>query len=499
MAEETELKLALRPTDLARLLAHPLLRSPVLPAQRLFNTYFDTPDLALMKERIAVRERRVGRRTLLTVKTAGRSAGGLSRRGEWEAPTRAGAPDFLALVDDAELAQRLLAWAPRLRPVFSTDFQRQTWLLNHAGAQIELALDRGQIRANGRSEDLLELELELKSGPPDALFTLALTLALGPQGDAAPGLWLCPSERSKAERGLALYRNQAVAAPDAPELANAMDARSAFCRIAAQQLARLQAELIALQSGPADGDDPEPLHQVRVALRRLRSALGLFAAHLPRRFVAHWRQAWKDSAHELDAARDHDVFALDTLPLLLQGDSGFAPLRAWADALRLAHHRRAIERLREPALGLRVLAFSRALHGLQQGQSGHGGRPGALRAWARALLRRRHHSLLKHLQRSDDRGAALHALRIRLKQQRYAQEFVSALLPPHAHSAALHKRAQDQLGALNDLRFAKSLLRQAPGAQPPDLSQRLEDERRSRLARLPELRRALAAARTPWD
>ncbi|MDV7393721.1 CYTH domain-containing protein, partial [Arthrospira platensis SPKY1] len=65
MVRETELKLSLRASDLPRLLAHPLLQ--VRPAtRRLLNTYYDTPALDLMRERIALRERRIGRRTWLT-------------------------------------------------------------------------------------------------------------------------------------------------------------------------------------------------------------------------------------------------------------------------------------------------------------------------------------------------------------------------------------------------------------------------------------------------
>ena len=81
MPQETELKLELHPEDLPQLLAHPLLSAQPPRRERLFNTYFDTSALALRAQRMAVRERRVGRRTLLTVKTAGTSVGGLSRRG----------------------------------------------------------------------------------------------------------------------------------------------------------------------------------------------------------------------------------------------------------------------------------------------------------------------------------------------------------------------------------------------------------------------------------
>lgn len=200
---ETELKLRLEARDVPRLLSHPLLAATP-QTLHLLNTYFDTPDLALKARRIAVRERRMGGQTLLTVKTAGQSVGGLTRRSEWEAPTRPGQPDFAALVDDAALAADLVALAPRLRPVFRTDFQRRRWVLTHGGARVELALDEGLIStdtpAGGRSEPILELELELLDGPAEALLSLAAALQAG--SDPA---WLHPFDLSKAQRGLALF------------------------------------------------------------------------------------------------------------------------------------------------------------------------------------------------------------------------------------------------------------------------------------------------------
>jgi inorganic triphosphatase YgiF len=204
---ETELKLRLDARDVPRLLSHPLLAGTP-QTLHLLNTYFDTPDLALKARRIAVRERRADGQTLLTVKTAGQSVGGLTRRSEWEAPTCPGQPDFGALVDDAALAADLMALAPRLRPVFRTDFQRRRWELDHGGARVELALDEGLIStghradapAGTRSEPILELELELLDGPAEALLSLAAALQTG-----SDQVWLHPFDLSKAQRGLALF------------------------------------------------------------------------------------------------------------------------------------------------------------------------------------------------------------------------------------------------------------------------------------------------------
>ena len=200
---ETELKLSLKEEDLPRLLTHPLLAKGA-GTQRLLNTYFDTPDLALQQRRMAVRERLAGDQWLLTVKTAGRSENGLSRRQEWEAPTTPGTLQFDTLVDEAALAAELMAMRPHLKALFCTDFERQRWVIEHASAQIEVALDQGRIHVPGTdlSEPLLELELELLSGPEAALLALANVLRKTPQGD----LTLTPSDASKAQRGMALWQ-----------------------------------------------------------------------------------------------------------------------------------------------------------------------------------------------------------------------------------------------------------------------------------------------------
>ena len=199
---ETELKLSLNAADLPALRAHPLLAGPS-DTQRLLNTYFDTPTQDLQRARMAVRERLSGSDWLLTVKTAGSSVGGLSRRQEWEGPTLQGALDFAALVDDAALAAQLMAWRADLQPLFRTDFERQRWVITHAEAQIEVALDQGEVSVPGTSlsAPILELELELLGGPDTALLLVAEALRQSPSGPLA----LLPSDTSKAQRGMALW------------------------------------------------------------------------------------------------------------------------------------------------------------------------------------------------------------------------------------------------------------------------------------------------------
>lgn len=205
MSTETELKLCLAPASVAALLRAPLL-SNAPKQQHLYNTYFDTNNLALTQQKVAVRERRIGEQTLLTVKTAGESQGGLSRRQEWEAPTQPGAFDFISLVDDKTLANALASVAAELVPVFTTDFERLSWRISLPNGEVEVALDRGVILVNRHGREasipICELELELKAGSVDALDSLAQQLK-----SVAP---LTPADESKAARGYQLFHSLAA-------------------------------------------------------------------------------------------------------------------------------------------------------------------------------------------------------------------------------------------------------------------------------------------------
>ncbi|GHE20885.1 inorganic triphosphatase [Halomonas urumqiensis] len=196
MNQEIELKLALGSTGPQALRRHPLLAGLSSRMSDLGNTYYDTPDATLEARRMALRLRRVDGRLVQTLKTRGEGGGGLSSRGEWEWDVPGPGLDLAGLSTvpaAAELGEATLA---RLAPRFATDFHRETWWLNHAGSRIELALDEGEIIAGSRRVAIRELELELKEGEPDALWSLALAFA--------DRVSLRPSDTSKAARAGAL-------------------------------------------------------------------------------------------------------------------------------------------------------------------------------------------------------------------------------------------------------------------------------------------------------
>src|SRR5829696_6672394 len=204
---ETELKLRLDPNDIERLRQAPLLVATESSRTGVDNVYFDTADLLLHRNRMALRLRHIDGRWLQTLKTANGSGGPLSQRGEWE--THARVLRGQGRVDRRRFGETPLSKLfaaqkapPALRPLFHTRFQRTRWILQRPGATIEVALDVGEITRVGARQDvpdrICELELELKQGEPGVLLDTALEL-LGLIRDAP--LALVPVARSKAERG----------------------------------------------------------------------------------------------------------------------------------------------------------------------------------------------------------------------------------------------------------------------------------------------------------
>ncbi|SHE60822.1 CYTH domain-containing protein [Modicisalibacter ilicicola DSM 19980] len=198
LPEEVELKLALGSHGAAQLLRHPALDALPQRRERLTNTYYDTPDGALEAARVALRIRRTTEHTLQTLKTAGSGSGGLSTRGEWEWEIDGDGLDRESLRDLPPMQALDDTLLETLAPRFTTDFERLRWLVEHPDATIEVALDRGEIRAGEHCVAIEELELELKAGDPETLWRLARELA-----EQVP---LRPANVSKAARGAALDR-----------------------------------------------------------------------------------------------------------------------------------------------------------------------------------------------------------------------------------------------------------------------------------------------------
>ena len=447
--QEVELKLRVPPTRLRALLASPLLRASGAPrTMRLAATYYDTPDLHLWRNRIALRVRREGRRWVQAVKGGGSVASGVHTRMEFETVVRDAHPD-LSVLPRSPLVKVLRAGnvAATLVPVLSTDIKRSLRLLAPApGVLIEVAIDRGEIRSGTRCDAVCELELELKQGPLTALFDLALQLA------AVQPLEL--ESQSKAERGYALYSTQ-FAKPHkatAVRLDSAMDAGAAFCIIAASTLAQVQGNA----RGVLDSEDPEYLHQMRVGLRRLRSALDLFHEPLGDALAVQ-AASLRALGAGLGAARDWDVLITETLPQL-SGLPHIKSLAAICGVMCQTTRTKSKKVIKTNTYTETMLTLGRWL-AMPQATADTAWRAPARVAAAR-ILAIRHARVLKRGQRlAKQTPAQLHRLRIAVKKLRYAAEFFDDLFQVKAMAVqrARLEKLQDILGSINDAETVESL------------------------------------------
>ena len=235
-----------------------------------------------------------------------------------------------------------------------------------------------------------------------------------------------------------------------------MAVSEAFRAVVFACLGHLQAN----ERGLLESDDPEYLHQARVALRRLRSAFTVFARAFPRAGLEEVLTELRWLGGYLGPARDWDVFAVETLPALmaaLPGDPNLhallkrtTELRAAADASARAAV--ASRRYTKALLSLIALFYRRPWESIaDKAAAAERARP--LLQFAASVLARRQRKILK---RGRDLAAldatALHALRIDIKKARYAAEFFSSLYDEeavHDYTTAL-ARLQSLLGGLND-------------------------------------------------
>lgn len=510
---EIELKLAVPPDALSRLARDPRLKAIVNGAsrrKRLFTTYFDTPDRRLMAAELALRIRREGRRRIQTLKTSGHPELGPLARGEWEREIVGETPvldsSWLAEIGDKD-ARRLLAKAKvqaRLEPLFSTDFSRQTWRIRHGGSVIELAIDRGRIEGPDGAAPISEVELELKSGDPAALYGVAREIAR-----MVPAV---VETRSKAERGYALGRPaRGGVRMMAFDIDRAATVETAFRTVGRICIAHTRANEMLVREQPS----VEGVHQLRVGLRRMRSALSAFRDLLPE----HERRGRSDElrwiASSCGAARDWDVFRTQLLKPLARYVDDEPALRRVTRAADAARER-AYAEMRD------VLASRRMTDSLLEieewwergdwAAAMGDWRTNPLREFARLVLRRLNRKVIRLgsnlSELSEDQ---LHELRIRCKKLRYAAEFFRGAFVRKTADAYISALAdvQDHLGSLNDAVVARQLLgeldRNARGLPAPVLARAegivtgwIAARIRHDLEKLPEVWQKFAARRAFW-
>jgi inorganic triphosphatase YgiF len=461
-AKEIELKLEFDPADAARLASHPALQSGLAPQeeQQLISTYFDTPDCALHKAGVYLRVREDGRRIVQTVKAA-KSKSELIERLEWEREIPGRNPD-LDGVEGSPLEPLLTAEIrAALRPMFETRIRRHVFRIGQGGAEIEVAIDQGEIATRTGMRAISELELELKRGKTRELFRLARIL-----GEKVP---LRLEVKSKAERGYELLQGGVLKVEKAAEIdiPPEMTAGEAFRAIAGNCLRQIIANEPAMCCGRAEG-----LHQMRIGLRRLRAAIAAFADVVDDEDQNKIKTELKWITQELGPARDLDVFAADVLEPLIASRPANADLaltRRNFEAKRKEAYIHAARSVRSDRFRAAVLDLVEWIETGEWG-SAAGEHRKALRT--RAVAEHAKDELRRLRKRIKRKGTILrelsvrqrHKLRIRAKRLRYATEFFAGTFPGETsgkrrqESLTALKDMQDALGALNDLATRHALI-----------------------------------------
>jgi inorganic triphosphatase YgiF len=456
MKNEIELKFTLPAASVRTLGRLPPVRAAThgrAVSRPVHSVYFDTPALDLNRERVSLRLRRQSGEWLQTLKSAPRLDGGLHLRQETDTPVPAAMLDHAALVDSG--VSKVFADAHRLaslRPVFVTDFKRTIRALDLGdGRRAELAVDVGAIRVGDAVVPIHELEIELEAGEPADLVDFALALL--------EHVELCVEPRSKSARGYALLAAEGPSshAPSTPALDVADDLPGA-CRSIVSACLR---DLLEAGRGMQDGDDPEFLHQARIAIRRLRLAFATFGEALGTdgRGAA---AAFDWLADDFGRARDWDVFVLETLPLI-EADLGdhldSLRLRAWAEGERAAADARAREAIGSKRYTRMVLELTRGL--LRDEQEVRPVAEATLPTFTAANLAWRHKDVVRRGRVFADLDVReLHELRKDVKKLRYLAAIFGTLWPkkrvkPYVQSL---ERLQDILGGVNDAVVVERLL-----------------------------------------
>ncbi len=499
MAVERELKFDLAEVDAARLSMHPAIGmfAGSSASSRLSTRYFEIGAGHLAAAGFALRLRRTPAGCLLTLKSAGADALGHAR-GEWEWGVSGDAAlelkDLERLLRETPLGVLGLDAATlqrELRPVYATEFVRQSWLVELEGSRIDVALDRGHCVASRAGREvrapLHELELELLDGDWHACWELAWALA--------QDMPLRLSPVNKAQRASALLRGERVAPVHEPP---AVDADGTLGEAAQRWLSTATAQLAVWGERIRAADQVRDVHQFRVVLRRLRTTLRWLGPHASPAAVEWFRGELRWAMALAGPVRDSDVW-MTRLRAIRSVDVGMEPVLDLLGHQRQRHRALLCSYLESARFARLLLAMARwaEVWGTAVG-AGHG----ELKRLGRRAVEVEHCAWVRAWEASeaaltggavgafDDPGpeasARLHALRISSKRLRLALERLGGLLPPrkHARYARLHdatEMMQARLGDWHDLQRLREQLGRDVERLPPDIDVILQKQARASL------------------
>jgi len=440
-----------------RLKRHEMVHGQAATTRRGRRVRFDTPDRALTEAGVALYL--IGRRQ--ETESLRDRSGLLSTVAVERAPASGGRPRLGAFGDKSGLA-----------PWFEVSFTETVYTLSGLGGEeTRLALLIEEI--SGRKLELAHLSLP-EGGSPDILYCLAEALTQA-EGERAFLVSLARAEvETAAAQGLLeapAYRTD-IALPPGSTL------MEAFVRTGRNCLEQIAANAPCV----AAGLDREGLHQMRVGLRRLRSAMTLYKKILSGAEARRVRQELKWLSGVLGPARDMDVFIEEILIPVRKGP-GLAALKSRFTAQRAGLLEAAVVAVRSPRFARLMLDLSRWLgEGTWRTPSPKKGQKKRIKRLSRPALDFATQVLGEDVAHVRDLGGDLramapaerHALRIELKRLRYAGGFFASLFAERHPERLLKDLAalQDALGVLNDIAVAHGLLAGlAKGEEGPRLAQ----------------------------
>ena len=442
-------------------------------AARLPSTYLDTPSLTLARHGVALRLRRQGRQWEATLKWAGQVEGDVHERPELTvALPSAPALPFTPLPGPLHMQLAALVAGRQLTPILVSEIHRRLFDVLPPDPTVppkpiaELALDRVHLRAPSDVQPettYCEVEVERRQGERRDIASLAQLLR--------DGFNLAPSSESKFGRGLTLLYGAGIIGSGDQRVLAYDTVRDGVRHIVARHLHRLRLH----DPGTRTGEDPDALHDMRVATRRLRAAVRVFAGGIPARLQKGMSPELQWLGQLLGPVRDLDVQLAKLDSSTAAAPAGFRPalgcLREYMEGERLRRRAGMLVGLDTARYFRLLLRLERFADARARGRSRDAASQELIVVAGQRAIKR---ALRRLIKRGDKIHATphpedLHALRIRAKRLRYLLEFLHELTgKPGRRLVKRLTELQDLLGSYHDAVVLADLVRiyvEGAGAQ----------------------------------
>jgi triphosphatase len=440
------------------------------PALKIHDTYFDTDDWRIHRAGFALRIRSESGKAEATLKSLrSRSAEMADRRELSENLNGTGTEAIAHLTGPVGTRVQAVSGAHSLQPLFEVHTSRQRYAVHAANDETpigEIALDETVIATpHGQPQTSLQrVEVEALTDAHEPLQTLVKALRSGCSLEAA--------SENKYAQGL---KSVGLTPSPGPEFTpTAVSEAMRMDEVALANLRRYLSAWYRHEPGARLGDDPEELHDLRVAGRRLDAILRQFGAYLPPS-ILRVRPTLKRVLRALGEARDLDIalLELDAFSRELSEPErlNIAPLREHLQSERIRARARMLGVLDSSAVQKEIEKFTQAVTtdtGAETSEPPELGPIPAVKAIGQ-LIRTRYKKVRKDADRlePDSSMEDYHAVRGRVKKLRYALESVAAIIGKPANDMLRSlRRWQERLGLQQDADVAGRRLT-ALAAHPP--------------------------------